>query len=539
MSVLTRRQVIQSAAGPLLAASAAPAERPNILWITCEDTSPDLGCYGDSEARTPNLDRLASEGARFQNAFSVAGVCAPSRSGIITGMYPSSIGTHHMRSQGVPPPYVKCFTEYLRAAGYFCTNNVKTDYNFAAPLTAWDQSSNRAHWRNRGKGQPFFSVFNIVTTHESRIRVSAEEFAELTRRLRPEDRHDPARAKLPPYYPDTPVVRRDWANYYDLVTAMDLQAADLLKQLDDDGLASNTVVFFYGDHGRGLPRAKRWIYDSGVRVPLIVRWPGKIKPGTVRADLVSLIDLAPALLSIAGLPIPRHLQGQPFLGDAPSKPREHVFFIRDRMDETYDMMRGVRTARFKYIRNYQPGKPYAQYIHYMDQMPTLREWRRLNAEGKLEGPQKLFFAPEKPEEELYDVVNDPHEISNLAGSAEHRNTLAQLRAVQERWMEQIKDLGKMKEADLQERMRPGGKWATTAEVKIDPPGGSFTGPVKITMRCPTEGASIAWTTDTGPGAHWKLYAGEFSLPASAVLRAKACRLGYLDSKESLASFRLT
>ena len=238
---------------------AHPPTRPNILWITTEDMSPDLGCYGDSEARTPNLDRFASEGARFSNAFSISGVCAPSRSALITGMYPTSIGTHHMRSKGVPPPDVKCFTEYLLAAGYYCSNNVKTDYNFDPPLTAWDESSRKAHWRGRAEGQPFFSVINFTVTHESRIRAEPERFARLTAALTPEDRHDPAKAQLPPYYPDDPIVRRDWANYYDLITAMDYKVGELLAQLEEDGLADNTIVFFYGDHGRGLPRAKRWI----------------------------------------------------------------------------------------------------------------------------------------------------------------------------------------------------------------------------------------------------------------------------------------
>src|SRR5262245_22374462 len=227
-----------------------PPKRPNILWITCEDMSPDLRCYGDAYSISPNLAKLAREGARFTRAFSVAGVCAPSRSAIITGMYPTSIGTHFMRCKGVPPPYVRCFTEYLRTLGYYCTNNVKTDYNFDSPITAWDESSVKAHWRNRPKGAPFFAVFNIITTHESKIRAPEKEFAKLTARLKPEDRHDPNKAKPPPYYPDTPVVRNDWARYYDLITAMDLQVADLLRQLDEDGLAETTIVIFYSDHGR-------------------------------------------------------------------------------------------------------------------------------------------------------------------------------------------------------------------------------------------------------------------------------------------------
>ncbi len=545
---LTRRKFVYTtgmgAAGSLLGGRSAQGQargRPNILWITCEDTSPDLGCYGDPEARTPNLDRLAREGARFTNAFSVYGVCAPSRSSIITAMYPTTIGTHHMRSQGVPPPHVRCFTEYLRAAGYYCTNNVKTDYNFDAPLTAWDENSRQAHWRGRAPGQPFFSVFNHTVTHESQIRVEPDAFARNIQALRPEDRHDPARAKLPPYYPDTPVVRNDWVRYYDLVTAMDLQAAGLLRQLEEDGLADNTIVFFFSDHGRGLPRAKRWPYDSGIHVPLIIRWPrwpGGIRPGTVREDLVSLMDAGPTVLSLAGVPIPSHMQGRAFLGEQAAPPRPYVFAARDRMDETYDIIRAVRDKRYKYIRNFQACKPYAQYIDYMEKMPTMQEWRRLNKEGKLVGPQRLFFLPEKLPEELYDVTADPHEINNLARSPEHQEVLKRMRAALEQWRKETNDLGLVPEDELKERMRPGGKWSVAAAPGISPNGGAFPGTVTVRINCPTEGASIAYTTETGEKARWRLYSKEISLTKSATLRAKACRLGYRDSAEVQADFRI-
>ncbi len=539
-SELTRRSLlgVGAAAAFLPGPRAMASERPNILWLSCEDTSPDLGCYGDAYAHTPNLDRLAREGALYRYAFATYPVCAPSRSSIITAMYPATIGTHHMRSQGVPPPYVKCFTEYLRAAGYYCTNNVKTDYNFPAPLTAWDECSNRAHYRNRPPGRPFFAVFNNTVTHESQIRAAPEVFAKQTARLKPEERHDPAKAVLPPYYPDTPVVRRDWANYYDLVTAMDYWIGDWLEQLEREGLAENTVVFFWGDHGRGLPRAKRWPYDSGTRVPLIIRWPGRIKPGTVSEQLVSLMDLGPTVLSIAGVEIPSWMQGRAFLGPQAGPPREYVFMARDRMDEAYDMMRAVRDRRYRYIRNYQACKPYAQYIDYMEQMPTMREMRRLNKEGKLVGPQRNFFAPEKPPEELYDTFEDPHEVRNLAGSPAHREILERMRRVHEQFMKETGDLGLIPEPELQERMRPGGVWQTAATPVIEPQGGRFSGPVKVRLSCSTEGSSIAWTTESGPNARWNLYAGPITLERSATLRAVACRLGWRDSAEAQAEFRI-
>jgi len=535
--------------------AAAPAAdaRPNILWISAEDISPDLGVYGDAYASTPTLDRLAREGARFTRAFSVAPVCAPSRSSIITGMYPTTIGTMHMRSKGVPPAGAKAFTEYLRAAGYYCTNRSKTDYNVEAPPsnrppdTVWDDSSNLAHWRNRtDPRQPFFAVFNITTTHESQIRVDDAQFAKVTAALEPGARHDPAMAQLPPYYPDTPVVRRDWARYYDLISVMDGQVRVLLQQLEDDGLADRTIVFFWGDHGRGLPRAKRFTYDSGLRVPLLVRWPGAIAPGSVVDDLVSLMDLGPTVLALAGVPIPEHMQGRPFLASTAAPAREFVFGHRDRMDEAYDMMRTVRDRRFRYIKNFFPGRPYAQHIDYMEEMPTMREWRRLYKEhmnalspdyGRALNPvQLLFFAPEKPAEELYDVAQDPHEVKNLASSPAHRAVLTRMRQALEAWQKDTGDLGLVPEADLRERMRPGGVWARVAApaVKDVQP---RAGLVRLSVTSETPGASFAYTTETGDTPRWKLSTGAIELPVPVTVRIKACRLGYLDSEVVTREYR--
>lgn len=509
----------------------------NILWITCEDMSPDLGCFGAPGAITPNLDKLASQGVRFTRAFTVAGVCAPSRSAIITGMYPTSIGTHHMRCKGVPPAFVRCYPEFLRLLGYYCTNNVKTDYNFDAPLTAWDESSNKAHWRNRRrKDQPFFAVFNFTITHESQIRTPAKTFAKVTSKLKSEDRHDPAKAILPPYYPDTPVVRNDWARYQDLITAMDIEVGELLRQLAEDGLAENTIVLFNSDHGRGLPRAKRWIYDSGIHVPLIVRWPGQIPGGTTNDNLVSALDFAPTFISLAGGKAPAHMQGQVFLGPKTAKPRDYIFAIRDRMDEKYDRIRACRDKDFLYIKNFEPKIPYAQNIAYMDAMPTMQEWRRLNALGQLKGPSALFFEPEKPEEELFDVKADPHNINNLAKSASHQEVLLRMRKTLEKWQKETGDLGSIPEDQLWEKVRPGGKYAVTQAATIAPNGGPFKEGMKIKLACPTEGASLAYTTDAGPNATWLLYGGEITLERPATVRVRACRLGYKDSAEVMAEF---
>lgn len=445
---------MQSAAAPLLAGS---EERPNILWVSCEDSSPVLGCYGDGFARTPNLDRLAAQGVRYSNAYTVAGVCAPCRSSIITGMYPTTLGSMHMRCTAQLPPQVRTFTAYLREAGYFCSNNVKTDYNFAAPKDAWDESSRTAHWRKRAPGKPFFSVFNFETTHESRIRLDDVQYARLTARLSADQRQDASKLPLPPYYPDTPLVRKDWARSYELMTAVDYQVADVLQQLDEDGLADNTVVFFWSDHGVGLPRAKRWLYDSGTRAPLIVRIPEKLRvrgqgmPGTVDEQLVSFLDLAPTVLRLAGVPLPDQLQGRPFLGADLPPQRQYVYGARDRMDERYDIIRSVRDKRYRYIRNYEWFKPYYQHMNTAEGSPVMQELRRVHAEGKLRPEARQFMADDKPKEELYDLQSDPHEVKNLAGNPEMGAVLSRLRRAHEHWARQTRDVGLIPEPELVER----------------------------------------------------------------------------------------
>jgi N-sulfoglucosamine sulfohydrolase len=541
-----------SIATPGLAAP-PPAARPNIVWISAEDLSPDLHAYGDPYAVTPVLDRLAAEGARYTSAFAVAPVCAPSRSSIITGVHPTSIGTMHMRSKGVPPPGVKAFTEYLRAAGYYTTNQAKTDYNVEAPPanrppdSVWDDTGNRAHWRNRpDPAQPFFSVFNINTTHESQIRLDPAQFANVTARVTAEARHDPAKAVLPPYYPDTPVVRADWARYYDLITAMDREVGDILKQLEDDGLADRTIVFFWGDHGRGLPRGKRWVYDSGIQVPLIVRWPGGLRGGTVVDDLVTLMDLGPTVLSLAGVPVPAHMHGRAFLGAGRAAPREYVFAHRDRMDEAYDTIRAVRDTRYKYIRNAFPGRPYAQHIAYMEEMPTMQEWRRLYKDhmnalspefGRaLNATQLLFFQPEKPPEELYDLQQDPHEVHNLAGTPANAAVLERMRRTLDAWQRETGDLGLVPELELRERMRPGGVWQTVAAPTLTV-ARTGSGSATLTFASSTPGASFVYATGDAEPVRWKLAAGAVELPVPARVRVKACRMGFLDSPIVERDFR--
>jgi len=501
----------------------AATSRPNFLWISAEDISPDLHCYGDEASISPNIDRLAAQGVRFTRAFSTAPVCAPSRSSIISGMYSSSVGSHNMRSDVIPPANIRCFTEYLRAAGYFCTNNAKTDYNFTVPATAWDENGPHAHWRDReSPDQPFFAVFNLMETHESRAMNLNGQFTHLTDKLSPSEKHDPAKLKLPVYYPDTPIVRASWARWYDCITVMDKRVGELLDQLDKDGLADNTVVFFWGDHGRCMPRGKRWVYDSGLRVPLVVRWPGSIAPNSVRDDLTTLMDLGPTLLSIAGIKEPTYFQGRALLGSAQQPPPPYVFATRDRMDEVYDMMRSVRDERFRYIRNFEPEKPYAQPLTYMDHSPLMQEWRRLASEGKLTGAPALFFAPHKPVEELYDEQDDPDEVHNLADDPSYQSRLATMRAATIRWMEQIDDKGLIPEPAGSPTTRP-----DRVHPKVLPPLATLKDG-QVALQSMTAGSSIAY--QIGPATkHWKLYVTPVELRTGQTLRAKGCRAGFVES----------
>jgi len=427
---------------------------PNILWITCEDVSPYLGCYGDELAITPNLDKLAGEGVRYTKAFATAPVCAPSRSCLVTGVYATSLGTQHLRSEVKLPEQIKCFPEYLRAAGYYCSNNYKKDYNFI-DVNVWDESSHEAHWRKRRPGQPFFSVFNFVSTHQGQINGSDDDFeTNYGSKLESEERHDPAEISLPPYYPDTEFVRKIWARYYDLITFMDKQVGDLLGQLEADGLAENTIVFFFSDHGLGIPRFKRTLYDSGLHVPLIVCFPERYQhlspcgAGGKIDSLVSFIDFAPTVLSLAGLRIPGYMQGRALLGAQAQPPRKYVFGASSRVDEAYEFSRSVRDERFKYIRNYLPQLPYIQPSEYCDRAEIMQELRRAVAEEELTSAQKMLWAPTKPVEELYDTLADPHEMNNLANWSEYRRILERLRSVLHTWMLQTRDTGLLPEAEM-------------------------------------------------------------------------------------------
>lgn len=427
-------------------AQAAPSTlRPNILWISCEDTSPWLGYCGEPYASTPNLDRLAAEGVHYTRAFVSAPVCSPCRFGIITSTYASGMGAQRLRSEFPVPDFIKGFPSYLRQAGYYCTNNVKTDYNTGSEkrliAESWDACSARAHWRGRKDGQPFFSIFNLTETHQSQI------FAPQAPEIALEQRHDPDKAPLPPYFPDTPAARATMARVHDCISAMDRHAGAILAELDKDGLKDDTIVFFWPDHGMGIPRGKRTLWDSGLQVPLVVRFPEKYRalaptpPGSKCDRLVSLLDLGPTLLSLAGLPAPSHMQGRPFLGAAASQPRQYVYGARDRVDEAMDLSRSVRDGRYLYIRNYMPDISWMQPEMYSDQLELRREMKRLAAAGKLNEAQLTYVGPRKPAEALYDTQADPWNLKNLAGDPAQRPILERMRKALREWLVEQRDLG--------------------------------------------------------------------------------------------------
>jgi len=436
----------------LFAVVSANGDKPNILWITAEDICPNLGCYGDPDAVTPNLDKFAAQSVRYVNCFSVHPCCSPSRSCLATGVYPTRLGTfQHRGKMWVNPELGKCFPTLLRAAGYYTFNGSrggtsKLDYNFEPKDKPWDKiGSKEIEWRHRAASQPFFGQINFGCTHQSQYGQR-----KLTLRV-----HNPATIRVPPYHPDTPAVREIWAEYHNRITQMDEQFGALLKMLDDDGLADDTIVFFFGDNGQGIPGGKVWLWDQGPHVPLIIRFPTKWKhlsPGRVSDRLVSFLDFAPTVLSLAGVEISRYMQGVAFLGPKSGKPRRYVHAARDFHDSAdFDTSRMVRDARFHYIRNFMPHIGWDAIQYSWQKAPfMLEEWRQLAEAGKLKADtrQACFFRRTKPVEELYDTQTDPFQMQNLAADPAHQETLGRMRAECVRWMIENRDLGLLSQYEL-------------------------------------------------------------------------------------------
>lgn len=421
------------------------SDRPNILWITSEDNSPFFGAYGDEFATTPNFDQLAQESVVFDNAFATTPVCAPARNTIITGVYACSMGTQHMRSRYPIPEFIQKYPVYLREAGYYCTNNSKTDYNYQTEdKEGWDESSRQAHYKNRAEGQPFFAIFNFTVSHESSVHTSIP-----TEELR----HDPAEVPIPPYHPDTPEVRHDWAQYYDKVEDLDTQVGQVLQELEDNGLAEDTIVFYYSDHGGVLARSKRFMYESGLHVPMMIRFPKKYqhlapgKPGTRTDQLVTFVDFPKTLLSLVGVEPPDYMQGHAFLGQYNDNPRDYAQSYRGRMDERYDFTRSIRDKQFRYTRQFNPHRKYGQYLQYLWRAPLTRSWEEEYKADRTDEVQSRFWE-EKPAEELYDAVNDPWEVNNLIDNPDYADEAERLRTALHEWMLQVHDSGFLPEGKL-------------------------------------------------------------------------------------------
>jgi arylsulfatase A-like enzyme len=535
---------------------------PNILWLVTEDMGHYIPSFGDSTIVTPHLSKLAKEGVVYPNLYSTSGVCAPSRAAIATGMYPSSIGANHMRTTSysevtgvpkygaVPPPEVKMISELLRKEGYYCTNNYKTDYQFKAPVTAWDESSPYAHWKNRGKDQPFFAVFNFTETHESGL-FEPYGFREIeTRHYHAGDRtynwknkgkshaknrmteaetpvHIPkdTKFKIPPYLPDNEVVQRDMWKLYNNIAEMDKQVGAVLKQLEDDGLLDNTIIFFYGDHGGPMPREKRLIYDSGLKTPMIIRFPDKKNAGTKDGQLISFIDFAPTLLSLINQKPKEYLQGQSFLGDYKAKERKYIHAAADRFDGFTDAIRAVKDKQFKYIRNYRPEQGYYLPVTYRERIPTMQELLKLKEEGKLNDIQKQWFRGEKPKEELFDCINDPFELNNLAENSEYKEKLAELSNEMDRWLAEIGDDPSLPEKELVTKLWSGKNTKPKTAMPIVTLKNG-----KVVISCSTEGASIGYKTNP-KSTSWKVYSKPFEIDSTKTLLVKTHRIGFLPSED--------
>ncbi|GAK98042.1 choline-sulfatase [Nonlabens tegetincola] len=539
-------------------------DRPNILWLVTEDMGAYIPPFGDDTVATPHLSKLASEGVIYPNLFSTSGVCAPSRAAIVTGMYPSSIGANHMRTnsftkerglpayEAVPPAGVKMISELLREAGYYCSNNYKTDYQFKAPVTAWDESSPYAHWRNREKGQPFFSIFNFTVTHESGL-FEPYGFREIeTRHYHAGDRSynwknkgaSPAnnkslesetavlipkdtKFKVPPYLVDNEVTQRDMWKLYNNIAEMDKQVGAILKQLEEDGLLENTIIFFYGDHGGPLPREKRLIYDTGLKTPMIIRYPNQMMAGTKDEQLISFVDFAPTLLSLTSEKPKPYMQGNAFFGPYKEEEREYIYAAADRFDAETDVIRAVRDKRFKYIRNYKPQQGYYLPITYRERIPAMQELLKLRDEGKLNDVQKQWFRKSKPKEELFDCVVDPFELNNLANHPDHRDKLMELSNEMDKWLARINDDPNLSESELIDRL-----WDNKKEQSIT------TAPVieqqngKLTVTCNTNGASIGYKLISNDGLipnTWRIYSSPIVLNKGHKILVQAHRIGYKPS----------
>jgi N-sulfoglucosamine sulfohydrolase len=526
-------------------------QKPNILLLMAEDMSSRVGAFGDPVAVTPNLDAFAKEGVRYTNTFTAAGVCAPSRAAHILGMHQISTGAQHMRTStrpeggyyAVPPAQVKAYPELLRAAGYYTYTDQKLDYQFSSPwpgsgpFTIWDDEGNAsADWRGRAQGQPFFGFRNFPVTHESGVFRPIGEMPNsvihfimqvmrwwsMDEAVPPEV--SPADVQLPPYYPDTPTVRADLARHYDNIAYMDAEVGAILAQLEADGLADSTIVIWTTDHGDGLPRAKRELYDSGLKVPMIIRWPEQyrpadLEPGTIDRRLISFIDFGPTILRLAGVAVPDYQQGQDF-ADTAIVPRQYIFASRDRIDEVSDRQRAIRDQRFKYIRSWQPEQEQGHPLAFRDNIDMVREMRAMYLAGQLNAVQSLWFqAP--GEEQLYDLQDDPFEIYNLADNPAYEADKIRLRTALDQRLAEVGDWSDESESAMVLRFELDG------ERRITPAPAAAVSDGLLILEATAVGSSLGYRLNEGD---WKLYSYPVAIGAAEKIEAKAVRYGWEESE---------
>jgi len=527
-------------------------ERPNILLLVAEDMSQRVGAFGDPLAHTPNIDKLAAEGVQYSNVFTTAGVCAPSRAGLITGMNQISMGGQHMRCASrpaggykcVPPPEVKGYPEILRAAGYYTFNIAKEDYQFSGmmtgtgPFTIWDAEDDNKLWRSRQDDQPFFGMINFMETHESGLfsplGTMPHSFIHFVMQImRPAMQMsrgkggvkvDPEKIKVPPYFPDNKTVRKDIARFYYNISLMDSIVGDILERLEKDGLAESTIVIWTTDHGDCLPRGKRDLYDSGLKVPMIIRWPEAyrpkdLKPGTLDERMISFVDLAPTILGMAKVPKKDYMQGHDFINDTVQ--RKYIYAARDRMDEVYDRQRAVRDNRYEYIRSWYPGQPEGCHIAFRDNIDMMRNMWQLKDENKLDYNQLLWFLP-PGEERLYDLQNDPYQFHNLVNDTAYTDVLNRMRKALDEWLARVGDWSEISEDEMVARFMPEGKQQVTPNPEINIQNNI------VTISCPEKGASIGYKINDG---RWQLYSKPFTITNEEKITAKAVRYGWKESEE--------
>ena len=502
---------------------------PNIVWLVAEDQSPDFfPMYGDSTVSLPNLEALAFDGVTFTNAYAPVPVCAPARSSIITGMYPTTLGTQNMRTHtpwnldnqpqiGIPsyspvvPEGTLMFPQLLRKNGYYTSNGPKEDYNFQKLESAWDESSADAHWRKREGDKPFFSVFNFKVCHESGIWLQGENELFVS----------PDSVPVPPYFPDNEIIRHDLAVNYSNLKRMDDQVGEIIRQLKEDGLYDNTIIFFYGDHGGPFPRYKRALYETGTKVPMIVKFLGSQKDTDYDDRFISFIDLAPTMLSLAGIEPPKVMQGKAQFGvfEVVKKPK-YVFSTSDRFDGFYDRLRAVRSQRYKYIKNFNIDVSNVLPVIYRQQMPMMKKLDEMYVKSELDSVQSLWYRTPKPEEELYNLENDPYELVNLADRSELQDTLAHLRTVLKDWIKETNDLGQYPEKELMAKWLVDGKQPQLPSLELEEKEG------KIRLISEKVDATVLWKQSQD--SLWRIYTEP--LPADTSFEAKAERIGFLDSK---------